>query len=327
MNKTLLFISLISFLCYSYQALAVQTQINEVTDLFDKHIEDKDSLLQNIKKQNDNAMEQIKSRNHHDSIEGISGAEGKVNELNSIKETDLETLGRQKRGSKEYQFYDENELEPNYTKSGNRMHKLDADDIVTSTEQTMRQIGTDLMKRLIELGFNCKTVKGAIHKDPTYYIESKKEEQKNTQYDQFFCEEPRNQYNCNDAVSLSCVKRGMQWNPWQYREVQIPGDTVYHGANHLGYAVFWKNKRYGWHITQDSPGWRVFLSNHLGIPLERIHEQIHFPGGARGIGGTHPVYEQWRIVFDAYLFGYNYRDGHEICEQWVEDWTERCMLK
>ena len=119
----------------------------------------------------------------------------------------------------------------------------------------------------------------------------------------------------------------MKWNPWQYREVQIAGDTVYHGAKHLGYAVFWKKKRWGWHLTFDSAGWRVFLSNHFGIPLEQIHEQIHFPGGARGIGGNHPIYEHWRIVFDAYLFGYNYRDGHEICEEWAEDWTENCRLQ
>lgn len=312
---------------FSLTTLAIQTQVNEVTDLFDKHIENKDLLLQNMKEQNDNAMEQIKSRKHHDFIEGIDEAEGKINELNSIKETDLEGAGRQKRVSKEYQFYDENELEPDYTKSGNNMHKLDSDEIVTGTEKTMRQVGIDLMKNLIELGFDCKTVKGAIHKEPTYYIEIKREDQKNTEYDQFFCEEPRNQYSCNDSVSLNCVKRGMKWNPWQYREVQIAGDTVYHGAKHLGHAIFWKKKRWGWHLNFDSAGWRVFLSNHLGIPLEQIHPQIHFPGGARGIGGTHPVYEQWRIVFDAYVFGYSYRDGNEICEQWAEDWTERCVLK
>lgn len=104
MKKTLKFAGLVLLLCAGHQMLAIQTQINEVTDLFEKHIEDKDALLQNMKQQNDNAMEQIKSRNHHDSIEGIDGAEGKANELNSIKETDLDDAGRQKRGSKEYQF-------------------------------------------------------------------------------------------------------------------------------------------------------------------------------------------------------------------------------
>ena len=55
MKKILKFVSLILFLCAGHQALAIQTQINKVTDLFDKHIEDKDALLQNMKKQNDNA--------------------------------------------------------------------------------------------------------------------------------------------------------------------------------------------------------------------------------------------------------------------------------
>ena len=133
---TLLFI----FLCLRTQAFAAKTNINEVTDLFDRHIENKDELLQDMKQQNDNAVEQIKSRAHHDAIEGIGGAEGKAGELNSIRETDLDSSGRQKRVSSEYQFYDENELEPDYTKAGNRMHKLDSDDIVEATERTMRDL-------------------------------------------------------------------------------------------------------------------------------------------------------------------------------------------
>ena len=321
-------VAVLSLLIFSPLAVsAIQTQINKVTDLFDKHIENKDTLLQSMKEQNENASERIKSGSGHEYIEGMGEAEGKARELNSIKESDLDNAGRQKRLSKEYRFYDENELEPDYTKPGNRMHKLDVGEIVEATERTMNRLGADLIDKLLSIGFDCKTVKGAIHKEPTYYIEIQREERRNTEYDQFFCEEPRNQYSCIDSVSLKCVKRGMKWNPWQYREVQISGDTVYHGAKHLGHAIFWKKKRWGWHLNFDSAGWRVFLSNHLGIPLERIHPQIHFPAGSRGIGGTHPVYEQWRIVFDAYVFGYNYRDGHEICEQWSEDWTERCGLK
>ena len=109
MKKNILFasLSLILFLCCDYQAFARQTQINKVNDLFNIHIENKDALLQDMIKQNENGVEQIKSRNHHDSIEGIDGAEAKANELNSIKETDLETSGRQKRISQEYKFYDE----------------------------------------------------------------------------------------------------------------------------------------------------------------------------------------------------------------------------
>ena len=128
---------------YLSKALAIQTQVNEVTDLFDKHIENKDSLLLDMKKQTDDAYGLIQSGQHHDSIKGIDKAEGKTNELNSIKETDLGTSGRQKRLSKEYQFYDENELEPDYTKSGNLMHKSDAEDIMVATEKTMSKLGSE----------------------------------------------------------------------------------------------------------------------------------------------------------------------------------------
>lgn len=114
------------FLMFSRLAVAEvrKTQINEVTDLFDKHIKDKDALLQNMKEQNENASERIKSRSGHEYIEGMGEAENKARELNAIREIELDNAGRQKRVSKEYRFYDENELEPDYTKPGNRMHKL-----------------------------------------------------------------------------------------------------------------------------------------------------------------------------------------------------------
>lgn len=330
MKKTFL-ISYIIWPFYLSKALAIQTQVNEVTDLFDKHIENKDSLLLDMKKQTDNAYGLIQSGQHHDSIEGIDKAEGKTNELNSIKETDLETSGRQKRLSKEYQFYDENELEPDYTKSANLMHKSDAEDIISATEKTMSKLGTDLKKKLIELGFNCKTIKGAIHKESTYYIEIKKEEQNNIKYDQFFCEEPKDQYSCNDSVSLNCIKKGMQWGLWQARTVDIVGSQVYWEAKHLGYAVHWKRKRWGWHLNFGKQyEWRSYLSSKLGIPLEQISEAITFPSGNWGGSVGEPpvnIGEEYRHVYPYYRFGYFYREGREICEQWAEDWTERCVLK
>ena len=186
-------------------ALAIDTNINKVTDLFDKYIDNKQELLQNLEEQNNNAINQIKSGTHHDSIEGIGEAGVKAGELGAIKETDLDNAGRSRRASTEYQFYDENELEPDYTKPGNRLHKEDSDDIVSSTDDTMHKIGSNFMAKLNSEGFDCKTVKGSVIKEPTYYIEIKREQQKNTEYDQLFCEEPRNNYSCNDSVQLKCT--------------------------------------------------------------------------------------------------------------------------
>ena len=154
----------------------------------------------------------------------------------------MDNACRAKRASKEYQFYDENELEPDYTKPGNRLHKEDSNDIVSSTDDTMSKIGSNFMAKLNSEGFDCKTVKGSVVKEPTYYIEIKRENQKNTEYDQIFCEEPRNTYNCNDTATLNCARRGKRWNPWQYREIDIGGYEIYHQAKHLGYSIKWKRK-------------------------------------------------------------------------------------
>ena len=40
----------------------------------------------------------------------------------------------------------------------------------------------------------------------------------------------------------------------------------------------------------------------------------------RGLGGKD-------YAWSTYVINYQYRDGHEICEQWAEDWNERCSLK
>ena len=206
----------------------------------------------------------------------------------------------------------------------NKIYKLDAEEIADATDKT---IG-DLVSKLKEFGVDCKTVKGSVQKEPVYYIDIKREQQKNVEYDQFFCEEPRNTYNCNNTLTTRCIRRGKRWHAWQDKTVRIDGDTIYRNANYLGYSIKWKRKRHGWHLRQDSAGWRQFLSSHLNIPIEQIHEQIHFPDGARGVGSaTHPVYERWRIVFDQYEFKYKYREGYEVCEQWEDTWNERCTLQ
>ena len=330
MNKPALrIIVLLAFtLSCNSPVLAVKTNVNEVNDLFDRHIENKDGLMRDLQEQREGAVRDIETGKGLQHIEGINEAEGKARELESIREVDLESSGRQKRASEEYRFYDDNELEPDYSKPGNLAHKRDADEIVSQTGLSMKKLGKDLQTKLSALGIDCRQSKGATQKDLTYHIEIKGEEHRNSEYEQVFCEEPRNTYNCNDTATLRCARRGKRWNPWQYREIDIGGYEIYHQANHLGYSIKWKRKRHGWHLVLDSAGWRAYLSQRLNIPLEQIHEQIHFPAGARGVGGANnPVGERWRIVFDAYRFGYNYRDGYEVCEEWSEDWNERCYIK
>jgi conjugal transfer mating pair stabilization protein TraN len=106
------------------------------------------------------------------------------------------------------------------------------------------------------------------------------------------------------------------------RSVDIPGNVIYHGARDLGYSIKWKKKRHGWHLHQQSYGWRVYLSKYLKIPLEKIDDTISFPFGNRGVGqssNTHPVYDQWRIVFDTYRLGYVYKSQDKLKRLVVKD--------
>jgi hypothetical protein len=330
-------------------SLATSTIINEVTDLFDKHIEGKEELLQNLEEQNNTAIDQIKSGAHHDSIEGIGEAGVKAGELGAIKETELDNAGRSMRASKEYQFYDENELEPDYTKPGNRLHREDSDDIVASTDDTMSKIGSNFMAKLNSEGFDCKTVKGSVIKEPTYYIEIKREQQKNTEYDQLFCEEPRNNYSCNDTATLTCAKIVKKFKNPEARKIKLDGHLLHHNKNHWGWARKWEKKRWGWYIHSHHPKgglfgpqsespWRknpaaiiadarAHIANHLGVSIEQIGEHVEFPPDGRGIGNINPVGCRWRVAWDLYEFGYTYREVYHVCEQWAEDWNERCTLK
>ena len=347
MKQLLFSLILIFFINSAYGEL---TNINEVTDLFDRHIENKNQLLHELKTQNDSAIDNIKSGAGTNSIEGINEAESKASELKNIEETDLENKGREKRASKEYQFYDENELEPNYNKYGNKLHKLDAEDIVNATEESMRKLGKNFLDKLKAVGVDCHTVKGPVHKEPTYYIEVKRENQNNTDYDQFFCEELRNKYDCRDQLDLTCKRFGKGYTDWEARTIRFNGHVLHNEKENWGWAIKWKDKRWGWHIHSHHPqggGWfgspsespwqnnpaaiiadaRGYIAEQLGVSIDQIGEDITFPPSGRGEGSSNSVGHRWRVVWDEYEFGYMYRDVFDTCEEWQEDWTERCAIK
>lgn len=177
-------------------AQAIKTQTNKVTDLFDHNI-DKE-FIHNL--QNQDIASKVRDTSIRAMLEGSSYSDSKVKELNSIRVTDLPNAGRTKRI--EHKFYDEYELEPDYTKSGNKMHKRDAERISNASNKVM----SSLFSKLKDIGIDCHTVKGPTHEEPIFTIKIKQEPQKNTQYNQFFCEEPRNKYNCTDSRILRCIR-------------------------------------------------------------------------------------------------------------------------
>ena len=347
MNKPALrIIVLLAFtLSCNSPVLAVKTNVSEVNDLFDRHIENKDQLMRDLQEQREGAVRDIETGKGLEHVEGIGEAESKARELESIREVDLESSGRQKRASEEYRFYDDNELEPDYSKPGNLAHKRDADEIITLTGERMKKLGKDLQTKLSALGIDCRQVKGPIQKDLTYHIEIKGQEHKNSEYEQVFCEEPRNKYNCQDLLNIRCTKKGIAWGPWQNRTmVKTFGELPRHWwiAGHYadsGYHGGWKTSCGKWTINSAySQEMAAYIAGMIGARLEQVYvgnqNIVLIPAPNRGsinvdFSNCHltwlGIYID--IVPVRVTFHYQYRDGYPICEQWTEDWSETCILQ
>ena len=326
--------------------LAKATNINEVTDLFDTSVESKDQYIEDLEGIRAGGISNIEKGESLQHIQEIDKSEEEASRLSSIRAVDLDEEGRNARNGEEYSFYDEGDFEPDLSKPGNREHKRDVIDIVNATAELL----ANLTSKLKELGVDCKTVRGPLQREPIYRIEVKREIQNNTEYDQFFCEEPRNQYSCKDSVSLTCKRKGKGYGEWEPRTIRFNGHVLHNAKENWGWAVHWKTKRWGWHIHSHHPqdeGWfvspsespwqnnpaaiiadaRSYIAEQLGVSIEQIGEDVDFPPSGRGEGSINPVGHRWRVVWDEYEFGYSYRDAYDICEEWEEDWTEACKLK
>lgn len=326
------------------------TNVNEVNTLFEDHIENKAEYFRNLEGLRDESTGRIESKSGMSSIKEIDKVDGFSSQINSIDAYDLGAEGKKVRASEEYRFYDEHEMAPDWSKSGNRMHKEDAEDITSAVARKLKA----LTKHLEELGldFDCSRQRKPVQLDPSFSLEIKRNPKENVEFDQIFCEEARNKYNCKDKVSLTCRRRGKGYGEWEPRTIRFNGHVLHNTKMDWGYAIKWKYKRWGWHITPNHPSYKAFsgpeaqvdskwrtnpaaiiadarayIASHHGVSIEQIGEYVQFPASGRGIGNIGGVGCRWRVVWDEYEFGYSYRDAYDICEEWEEDWDERCNLK
>lgn len=314
-----------------YVSQEVQTQVNKRTDLFIKSINDFPEVEKHLTGQNQANIDAM-GDGRTISPQGLSFITKKSNselesesaQLSAIHENDLNNRGR----NEMIKNNTINELYPNYSSPLNKQHIEDAKLIAAGQNKLLDNLFAVLKEKT---GIDCKTIKGDKKHEPEYFLQIKTTLHKDTVYTQFFCEELRNQYSCTDSVTLKCIKSGMKWNEWQEKTVDILGPTVYHQAKNLGYSVKWKRKRHGWALNFSFQSeWRAYLSKYLNIPLEQIAEGITFPSGNWGGSVGEPPFEigeHYRLVYPHYRFGYKYRDGFKICEQWQESWNEQCRLQ
>lgn len=330
MNKPALrIIFLLAFtLSYNLSVLAVKTNVNEVNDLFDRHIENKDQLMKNLQEQRDGAVRDIETGKGLEHVEGINEAEGKARELESIREVDLESSGRQKRASEEYRFYDDNELEPDYSKPGNIAHKQDCDEIVSQTGLSMKKLEEDLQTKLSALGIDCHQVKGTTAKDLTYHIEIKAKEHKNSEYEQVFCEELRNKYQCQNTLTMHCINKRRIIDYWTFKSITIPYTTI---PRHWWVVRRLNSVQGRWTINNAyNHEIAARIASITGFKVDEIRMWPHeyYIADLKWKGES----EMFSIFYNSNYntnvrLDYEYRPNDEECKGWKEEWNEVCRLQ
>lgn len=304
-------------------AQELPTQKNKQTDLFNESIDDLSNFTNKLEAGKQNGINSMGGE--HGSPQGLqyitqkSKAElsGESAKLESIHENDLAGKGREEM----IKSNSLNELYTDYSRPLNKQHLKDAKTIAAAQDELLQ----NLLGELKNLGVDCKTVKGDKKVEPEYFLQTKNTNHKDTIYNQTFCEELRNKYNCRDTVTLKCVKKGIKYEAWQNRTIVFSGAEINHSWKWMWYSVKLSKKMFICYFRPD-----LDVTNSLkGIIAQRLVVAVE------QIGTLSYGYQGWRTgtgrgkeyMFPEYIVNYQYRDVTPICEQWAEDWTERCTIK
>lgn len=305
---------------------AKSTNVNEVNTLFEDHIENKDEYFNNLENLRDESSARIESKSGLSSIKEIDKVDSFSSQINSIEPYDLEAEASKVRASEEYRFYDEHEMAPDWSRDGNRMHRQDAEDITSAIAKKLKSLTQHL--EALGLDFDCTEQKKPAQIDASFSLDIKRNPKENVEFDQIFCEEAWNKYSCRDKLSLTCKKKGMKWDEWEERDIELPGSWIHWNRRWWTYAIKWRKKRFGIHLHPGgarpdvAASIREHIMEKLGISDEQIHKEVNV--SARGEGAINHI-EGKGYIWETFRIGYKYRDGKEICQEWSQDWDERCV--
>lgn len=300
-----------------------KTNVNEVTDLFDKHLENKEELF---KKMGNSAP----SGQDRDKIisEVFNAPENALesDRLQNIHPIDLNSKGQEARRSEANSFYDEYELAPDLTKPGNSKHKADADSIANRTSNVVG----DVLSKLREEGMvDCQEEQGNIQQEAVFTIANKKNDKTNTKYKQYFCEQLKNTYSCANKLKAKCKRKGMNWHTQERRHIDLSGHYVFDNRLHWLRSSKVAKKRYYHYFNQDY-GTKMQVKNYiaslLGISPENIADDVQV-GNHIG-AGRHPAHKTGKAwIYQIYPTQYTYREGDKICLEWEKEWEEKCSIR
>jgi len=304
----------------------VQTQTNKRSDLFEKSIPDLADFNQKLQSGKQAGVDSLGS-SKADTPQGLSFISKKSkaelqNETSRLQAIDAHQLNS--RGRDEIVKNNSiNELYTDYSKPLNKKYLEDAKNMAAG----QNALADNLFAKLKEyVDVDCKTVKGDKKHEPEYYLKLKQTLVKDTIYNQTYCEQLSNQYNCTDNLQLNCLEQAMDWGPWEQKHTTIYGPEIFYGRGWL-YSEKYCRRRFHYYMSRVS--WvrhqvRQYIADRHGVSIEHIHEHVGIH--RHGSGRWHRL-EGKGYISDQYHFDYQIRDGNLICTNWQEQWNERCILR
>ena len=280
---------LIMLQCFVFRVVAdheepvVQLQKNKQTDLFEQSFGGKwQQEQQNIEALKEKTVESLKTHQGLEMISDLSPEELKArsNDLSKLEVSELESKGLAKVIEEDVlnQFY------VDYEKPLNKQYLEDAKDLANAQKKLL----ANLSARLNEFGVECQTVKGDKEQEPMYFLQIEKRPIKNSRYNQTFCEELRNRYDCRDALKLRCIKRALRFKEWQARKIRLNGPGLINEKMSWGFLEHIKGKK-KWYKSA-FPG--LFGSNKGHFWIFLVHP--HHPSAQQIAFGPYEDYSHWR---------------------------------
>lgn len=311
------------------QRKPVKTNINKVSVEFDQ-IRDRDNLEESVLKYRQKGTNSFNNIEVREILNPTNNPEG----IQDIDPHSLESMGRSKRGQNS--FF--NDFEVDYTKPGVSKHKNDIKQIITATDKKI----LDLTKSLRKHGIDCNEEDIKTPPSSPYYIEIEEEHHKEVDYNQHFCEQVVDTYNCHDSMSVTCQSKSMNWGDWKVKHLKIPGFELMHSgfpvfySEHVADSVF-EFKMYSSNsaifLFNSVPGMKGYLAKKHNVTRDHIDDDMHlsWEGGVSGVSGDSymgRILGGKDYVWNTYNVTYRIRDGEEICTKWSEEkWVESCLIK
>lgn len=292
-----------------------QTNVNKVNPFFEEQIENLHGLNQSIESGKNGGLESLSNSSMLGEIPGYDNSSSEVDNLSSISASELESRGREEMAKEPMM----NKIFIDHNDPLIQQDKRDINEIIL---KETRGLLNNILEGLKKQGIDCEAVAGNEIIEPEYQVETEAIETQNRVYDKVLCEHLKNQYDCNDMLSVRCNKKAMQWEEWKDRTIDYY-DVQYHWL----YPIHWKKRRYGMHMKNDAnimDQVRRGIANKLRVDVEHIHPHIGIDPRGKGEireSGRHEV--KW----DYYVFQYKYREGKLVCIEWSDTWSETCRLK